>query len=61
MRGKMDDPLAIAGGEPSAGTRGVTDIELCEEGKSKQEFARAVVSVVDIMEDGLFREILLFL
>lgn len=70
---KMDDPLVTAGGERSAGTQGVIGIELCEEGNSNQEtarliegnpnseFARAVVSVIGIIEEGLFRHIVLYL
>lgn len=46
-RVKIYDPLA--------------DIEQCEEGKSNQEFARAVVSVIDIMEEGVFRDIVSYL
>lgn len=57
----VDDPLATAGVEPAALTLGVTDIELCEKGYCDQEFARAVVSVVDIVEEGLFRHIILYL
>lgn len=56
----MGDPLAIAGGGSSGGTQGSADIEKCEEGDLNQEFARAVVSVVDIMEEGLFRKIVLY-
>lgn len=59
-RKKVDGPLAIPG-EPSACTQGAADLELCEEGNSAEEFARAVVLVVDIMEEGLFREIVFFL
>lgn len=58
----MDDPIATAGGESSsAATPGVTDSELCEEGSSNWEFARAVVSVVGIVEEGIFRHIILYM
>lgn len=55
------DPLATAGDEPAVGTQGTTDIELCEQGTHDQEFHQAVVSVVGIMEEGLFRRITLYL
>ena len=51
-RVKMDDPLTIAGGGLSARKPGDVDIGLCEEGNSNQKFARVVVLVVDITEEG---------
>lgn len=48
----MGDPLAIAGGGSSGGAQVSANIEKCEEGDLSQEFARAVVSVVDISQDS---------
>lgn len=67
-RATMENPLSTAAGEPSTGSRdadidGDIDIyvEQCEEGRSDLEFERAVVSVVGIAEEGLFRHVILYL
>ena len=52
----MGDPLRTA-----CSKGGVTDVDICEEGRSNREFARVVVSVVDIQEEGLFRGIVMYL
>ncbi|CAB1099418.1 unnamed protein product [Ectocarpus sp. CCAP 1310/34] len=56
-----DDPLGIAGNEPSVGAQGIAGIELYEQGTYDQEFAQAVISVAAIMEEGVFCEITLYL
>eukprot|EP00752_Nemacystus_decipiens_P001712 g1658.t1 len=57
-----NDPLDVAGVECLVGAKRTEDIaEACEEGYSHQEFARAVISVVGIVEEGLFRDIVSFL
>ena len=44
---------------------GIADADIeqleCEEGISNAEFARAVVSIVGITEEGLFRNIVMYL
>lgn len=62
-RGIARANLAVVAGESSsAGAQGVADyIERFEEGYSNQELAKAVASVVDIKEEGLFRKIVLYL
>ncbi len=52
----MGDPL-----ETMKGSRRVEDVGICEEGRSDREFARLVVSVVGIQEEGLFRGIAMYL
>lgn len=52
----MGDPL-----ETKRGSRGMADVDACEEGRSDREFQRIVVSVVDMREEGLFRGIVMYL
>ena len=64
QRAKTADPLAISGESLLQDARLMmnVDLGLCEEGlSSSQGFARAVVSVVGINEEELFREIVSFL
>ena len=64
QRTKTADPLAIASESLLLDARLMMDVDigLCEEGlSSSQGFAQAVVSVVGINEEDLFREIVSFL